>query len=157
MTIEQRLGYERVVYESTSGEHREVLFQLLKRKQAFKVYNGTLKIVIDAMTTAGVAMQSGNATQAVSIIGKLDDDVIWDLAQKLLRGCSLHKGPEPTDLIEALDDLEKTDYFEDNWNELYLLIYHGVQANFPKCISQLKTKLGGFGAKMEAAADTLTK
>ena len=157
MNIKEALEktHRRIKYTNLEGENREVLFVLLKRKKAFKIYNTTLRLVAETLASAGIALQSGNAAKAASALSNLDDDVIWSLAESLLTGATLYRGPDDTDIIETISSIEDTEIFDDNWNELYMLIYQGVQANYPKCIAQLKAKMGGFGGQLGQAAAIL--
>jgi hypothetical protein len=154
---EYEKGFRTLEFKTLDGEFRAVRFELLKRKAASRIYHTTISAIIDTISSVGFKAASSQNVQ--SVMSSLDHDtVIWPLAEILLRGGSFKTSPD--DDLQAFGDLEKCDHFEDNWDELYLLLYKGIEANFPKSITRLKSKMGklkDFGQWMQNMAGKLTK
>lgn len=141
-----RKDFKRIEYKTIEGKDRIISFHLLKRKHASKVYADTVKIALKALgslTSAG-----DDPAKIFEALDSLDHDaVIWPLAEALLEGAILEFNPGAQSGVLEIHSLEDTDFFDDNWDEMYLLIWHGIQANYPKSLARLRAKLQGLGLK----------
>jgi hypothetical protein len=110
-------------------------FEILHRREAARIFHSTLTSIAGALAGA-LDAKGGVSTEAIfKAIKSIDFDTIWDLAESLLRHCSV-------DGVE-LGPLDESDYYQDNQIELYLAIWHAINANFPSVFSKVREKIKG--------------
>jgi hypothetical protein len=128
---------------------KKYAFQLLTRRDAAEVFHNSIQTILKAI--AGVdlgAMQKGDVSvdSLVKGLSSVDFDTVWGLGEKLLRFVQIDG--------EEIADINESDYFGENPEELYLAIVYAVKVNYPKVFSKLRKALQGFGlAEMLKKAD----
>jgi len=118
-----------VKFKNLEGVEKEYVYVALKRKEAVRVAHTTLQSLFGAI--AGMGSDGGAAI--ASAVKALDFDVFWSLAEKVLK-CVIVDGVE-------ISDINNSDYFAEHIDELYLAVYHGIEANWPKVFFQLREAL----------------
>ncbi len=129
-----------------SGEKREYNLQPLKRKDAAFVAHTFLQTLLKGFSkaTAGSSNQAESQAGILNALSEIDFDTVWGLASILLKYASVKTEDETI----VIDDLEKCDYFAENPDELYIVIFHGVKENFPKVFSKVRDRIAAIGGDL---------
>ena len=126
--------HQRTIKVKTLEGEKEYNFVLLKRKEAAEVFHNTLLVVAGAFSEL-VKADKSKPEDLLIAMKTFDFDTLWSLAEKLLRGVMID-GSE-------IGDLEETSYFEEQPEELYIAVWHGIQVNYPKVFSKIRERLIG--------------
>jgi len=131
---EQLKRHQSTVKVKTLDGEKEYNFVLLKRREAAEVFHNTLLVLAGALSEV---VKSGDNTDfdLGKALQALDFSVLWDLATKLLSGAMVD-GNE-------LGELEESSYFEEQPEELYIAVWHAIQANYPRVFSKIRERLSG--------------
>jgi len=129
-----------------SGEIREYNLQPLKRKDAAYVAHTFLQTLLKGFSeaTAGASDKAESQSRILKALGEIEFETIWGLASMLLKYASVKTETETI----VIDDLEKSDYFAENPDEIYLVIFHGIKENFPKVFSKVRDRLAAIGGDL---------
>lgn len=128
-----------VKVKTLEGE-KTYAFQLLTRRAAVEVFHKSIQTILQ--TIAGIdlgAVQRGD----ISVDGlarglaAIEFEIVWALGEKLLAFVQING--------EEIQDINQSDYFGENPEELYIAIVHGIKVNYPKVFSKLRGALEGFG------------
>jgi len=123
----------KVTIKTLDGE-KNYNFIALKRKDAAEVFHSTLITIVSAIAEISKAKNDSDRTAAIfRAVKLLDFDTFWSLAEKLLKFVVI-------DDVE-IKDINETDYFEENPEELYLAVFHAILENYPKVFIKLREKL----------------
>ena len=122
-----------------SGEQITYNLLPLKRKQAAYVAHTFLQTLLKSLGTAA----SGGTEALLEALGNVEFETIWNLASILLRDAEIHH----ENGIERIGDLEQTDYFSENPEELYLAVFSGIKENYPKFFLKVRGLLDGLARK----------
>ena len=122
----------KVKIKNFSGEEKEFNFVALTRKNAMNVFHDSISAILSAIAEINEDSKDVSVFKALKAI---DFDMFWSLAEKLLKHVIIN-GQEITDINE-------TDYFDDNPEEMYLAVYHAIRLNYPKVFSKVQRALKG--------------
>jgi len=112
-------------------------FIALRRKEAARVFHGVLEVVVVAIAKAAESGNEAERTGAIlDAIKTLDFDTFYDLARTLLRFVVIDG--------EEIADIEKSDYFTERPEELYIATVYAILENWPKLFSRVRERLAGF-------------
>lgn len=114
------------------GLEKEYVFNKLHGKQASKVFHEACLVVVPILFS-GLDLSDNMSALAYKLKDVSFDDV-WDLAENLLSFVIID-GTE-------IRDINKSDYFGENPDELYIAVYHAVKLNFPKIFNNLSSIQG---------------
>lgn len=132
------------------GVEKEYRFVPLTRRDAVQVFHESLQVILRAISGASGALQVDKTSlrkstieplKALEGLSRVDFETVWALAEKLLAWVVIDG--------ETFEDINQTDYFGDNPDEIYLAVYHAVSLNYPKVFSGLPGLLAGFGQSTE--------
>lgn len=112
-------------------------FLLLKRKKAAKVFHESLSVIVRAVSELAMANKKFDVSKIGQAISALDFETLWGLGEDLLAFVIIDG--------EEIEDINKTDYFTDRPEELYVAIYNAIAVNYPKVFLKLKGAASAFG------------
>ncbi len=122
-------------------------FRLLRKRDAARIYHQTVSVLI---STIAQAVGDGGPAAKIEAVKAIDFDTFWGLASALLKGCAIRPNPDNPDHIVSIGDLDDTEYFDDEREELYIAVYYALRANFPKSWGRIEKAAAGFGPKLAA-------
>ena len=122
-------------------------FRLLKKKEAARIYHTAVSAILSAIAQAA---GGEGPTAKLEAIKAIDFDTFWGLAHTLLKGCVIRENPDNPDDMVQVNDLDECEYFDDLREELYIAVYYGLKANFPKSWGRIEKAMGDFGPKLAA-------
>jgi len=127
-------------------------FRLLRKKEAARIYHTTVSTVL-----AAIAQAAGGEgpTAKLDAIKAIDFDTFWGLARVVLRKCDIRPDPDNPDFFITIDDLDNAEYFDELREELYIAVYYGLKANYPKSWGRIEKAIAGFGPRIAAMANQL--
>jgi hypothetical protein len=115
----------------------------LTRKDAAYVMHSSLRTVLKGLAEASGKSTSGFDTSALlKALSEIEFETLWSIARVILRGAQIKNVVKGQGEITLIDDLDDTDYFTENPDELYLAVYHGVIENYPKVFSKVRDLFG---------------
>ena len=117
----------KVTIKGFDGEEKEYVFNKLRGKQAINVFHDSSLLIVPLLLS-GLDMQQDLSVLAYKLQA-ISFDEIWSLAEKLLAFVIID-GNE-------IEDINNSNYFGDNPDELYLAVFHSVKLNFPKIFNNL--------------------
>jgi len=109
-------------FRNLKGEVKKVDLVPLKRKEAAEIFHNTLAAIL-------VSISSDSKNPLPDILKTLDFNKLWDMGTKILRFAFINN--------EEIKSLDETDYFERNPEEFYIILFHGIKANFPDFFSNM--------------------
>ena len=126
--------------KNISGDEKVYNLLPLKRKEAAWVAHTFLRTLLRSLSDI---INKGGQEALFDALASIDFSTIWRLGGILLKNAEIRC----PDRIVRIDDLEECEYFEDNPEELYLAIFHGVKENYPNFFSKglLGLVHGGLG------------
>lgn len=116
---------------------KKFCFVPLRRREAAKVFHNSVKLIVEALANIGTSInnETVNPEGLSRALKVLDFDLLWDLAEKI---CKLM-------IVDGNDVADIEDYFGENPEELYLVLFHGIRLNYPKQCGQIMKRLGDSG------------
>jgi hypothetical protein len=113
-----------------SGKTKKYKFVPLKRKEAAEVFHTVLLSVISIIGSSASKDGKDSVQTVMVALRGIDFVTFWLLAEKLLKFVIIDN--------EEIADINETDYFTDNPEELYLAVFHAVLINYPKVFGKLQ-------------------
>lgn len=126
--------------KNLSGEQVTYNLLPLKRKEAAYVSHTFLQTLLRGFAKAS----QGGQEALLDALSMVEFDTLWDLASILLRDAEIHT----PNGIERIDNLDRTEYFEDRPEELYMAVAYGIKENYPGVFSRVRGLLDGLGRKI---------
>ena len=114
------------------GVEKEYVFNKLYGKKALRIFHNTVLLMAPMLACLEEDQENVMKELAASLKGISFDDV-WALAENLLAFV----------IIDGLEiqDINKSDYFGEHPEELYLAVYHSATLNYPTVTKMLEDKL----------------
>ena len=136
----------KIVITCLDGTKKNYNMMPLKRKEAVQVFHRVLQNVLGVLAQAG---QSDGATMTdlFSALKTIEFEDFWWMAEKILKFVVVDN--------QEIRDINDTDYFVDNIDELYLAVFHGILENYPKVFFQFKGLLNGLQLRKVMTDSTL--
>ena len=123
----------KVKIKNFSDEEKEYNFVALTRKEAMNVFHDSISAILSVIAEIN---DTSNEMSIFKALKAVDFDTFWGLAEKLLK-CVLINDAE-------IRDINQTDYFDENPEEMYLAVYHAIRLNYPNVFSKVQRVLSGF-------------
>jgi hypothetical protein len=133
--------------KNLSGEQVTYNLLPLKRKTAAYVSHRFLQTLLRGFAKAA----QGGQEALLEALSDIDFDTLWDLASTILKDAEIHH----MNGVEKISDLDESEYFEENPEELYLAVAHGVRENYPKFFSRIKGLLGDLVRRTSEMSEAL--
>lgn len=132
--------------KNLEGKEKKYFLQPLRRKDAAFVAHNFLRALLKGLSGINQRKMKGDGQAALlQALSDIDFDLLWGLAEVMLRYSTIKQGKD-NPIIE-IEDLNETDYFDENPEELYLAVFNGIKENFPKVFTKVRGLLGGLGQK----------
>lgn len=142
--MDKVLGTKTVKVQTLDGP-KIYKFTPLKARRGQEVFHKTVRVLLG--TIGGAIGPDGGTEKLFGAIADIDFGTIHELARELLTGCEIKPDPNNLSKFVIIDDIDSTDYFDDNNEELYIAIYHALRVSYPKSFSRLEK---GFGRNLGA-------
>lgn len=130
--------------KNLEGKEKKYFLQPLRRKDAAFVAHTFLRSLLKGLS--GVTAKGGGQAALLQALSDIDFDLLWGMAEVLLRYSTIKQGKD-NPIIE-IEDLNETDYFERNPEELYMAVFNGVKENYPEVFTKVRGVLKGFDQKV---------
>lgn len=113
-----------------TGETKVYKFVPLKRKEAAEVFHNTLLAILSVVGNSTTEKESSGLQSIMAALKGIDFETFWSLAEKLLAFVIIDN--------EEIKDINETDYFNENPEELYLAVFHAILSNYPSVFGKLQ-------------------
>jgi len=120
----------------------------LRRKDAAFVMHSFLRTILKGLSEAVKKDQSMNMASILGALSEVEFDTLWAIAEYIFQGAEIKNVIKGKGEITRIDNLNDTDYFTENPDELYLAVYYGVLENYPKVFSKVRDRLTDLGLKI---------
>lgn len=117
-----------------TGKTKVYKFVPLKRKEAAEVFHNTLLAILSVIGSTSQETGSSSLQTIMQALKGIDFVTFWSLAEKLLRFVIIDN--------EEIVDINETDYFRDNPEELYQAVFHAVLKNYPGVFGKIQGVIG---------------
>lgn len=154
MSVSSKVGFSEPKTIKTLNGEKVYKFKLLRRKQAARIYHNTIKALLGAL--ASVAGKDGkkSAESIARAIDGLEFDLVWELAEALLKGAVIQPDPDNLNNVVSITNLSESDYYDEEREELYIALYHALEANYPKSFALARGRLQDTGIDLASLMDT---
>lgn len=121
----------------------------MKQKVAAHVFHNCLSHVLAAIGQAVSGEDDmdriSKFAAALPKVATFDD--VWFILENVMKNAMVD-GHE-------IEDINKSDIFDENPLHMYQVVYHAVKGNWPNYFSQMETKMSGFVSKLQSTFNTM--
>lgn len=113
-------------YKTLDGKTRKVDLIPLRRKEAARVFHETLVVILHGISGATKENPGRILTEAINA---LSFDKLYELGNTLLKDAIIDG--------EEIRNLDDTEIFEENPEELYIVLFHAIKENYPNFFTRV--------------------